>query len=250
MLISISELISQSWHNYLKTWTKFLPLLGILFLLTTFRYLSGFLSLYIESKTNLSELSVDIVLFLLLIAFFFLWTWASIAIIRLTGQLRNNLPSEDTKSNFSQSKKYIIPSLLISLLVGLIIGFGTILFLIPGIIFFVWFYFSNYTVVFEDKKMEAFKTSKDLAVGRWFSMAFRVVLPKILYLFVMLVIIYLITTITNLIFDPSETSLKLFNGFTKDIITVLTIPLFVWSDVLLYFSAKENPSQLVTPIQK
>ncbi|GAI05360.1 unnamed protein product [marine sediment metagenome] len=64
---------------------------------------------------------------------------------------------------------------MVSLLTGLIVGLGFLLLIIPGIIFTIWFVFSTYTVICEDKKgFKALSRSKELVKGYWWPTAKRV----------------------------------------------------------------------------
>jgi len=58
--------------------------------------------------------------------------------------------------------------LWVSFLVGLAVGLGTLLLIIPGIIFAVWFTFSVYILVFEGQKgTQALRRSRELVKGYW-----------------------------------------------------------------------------------
>ncbi|MFA6547536.1 MAG: hypothetical protein WCT11_01160 [Candidatus Magasanikbacteria bacterium] len=251
MLITISELIHQSWSNYLKTLRRFAPFLGVLLVGFIIRYFLGFVGLYLDAYTKLSNLSVDITITLIMAVLAFLAIWTTYAMVKSTQLIQKNLPLVSFKESYIRTAHYIIPTFLLSLLVALIVITGSILFLIPGIIFAVWYYYVNYVVIFEDQKdLSSFKTSKQLIVGRWFSMALRIVIPKIIFLIVVIILNILVENIIFTIFNPSVVKINLIIELVYGIIASLTLPLFIWSDTILYFSAKENPTTNLPPIIK
>jgi len=68
----------------------------------------------------------------------------------------------------SKSWPLILTYLLVAILAGLAILGGFILLIIPGFIFAVWFSFSTFTLVLENKRgVEALKASKALVAGRF-----------------------------------------------------------------------------------
>jgi len=251
MLITISELLTQSWDNYLKTLRRFAPFLGVLLAVFIVRYFLGFTGLYLNAYTKLSTLSVDLAIMLIIVALSFLGVWTSLAIIKSTELIKKNLPLMTFKESYIKTTHYIIPTILLSLLIALIVMVGSVLFLIPGIIFAIWYYFVNYIIIFEDQtNLTALKTSKQLIVGRWFSMAFRIVIPKIIFLIGVIVLSAVIQNIIIKIFDPSNIKIELIAQLVSGIITAVTLPLFLWSDAILYFSAKENKFTNTLPISK
>lgn len=242
MLITISELIHQSWSNYLKTMRRFAPFLGVLLVGFIIRYFLGFVGLYLNAYTQLSNLAVDLTITLIMAVLAFIGIWTTFAIIKSTQLIQKNLPLVSFKESYIRTAHYIIPTFLLSLLVALIVMVGSVLFLIPGIIFFFWYYYVNYVVIFEDQKnLGSFKISKQLVVGRWFSMALRIVLPKIVFLVVVVILNILVENIIFTVFSPSAVKINLIIELVYGIIASLTLPLFIWSDTILYFSAKDNP---------
>lgn len=251
MLLTIVELTQQSWNNYLKTYRQFLPFLSVILGGLIIRYFIGFLGLYLNAYSKLSDLSVDLSMALIIAALSFLGIWTSFAIIKTTQLILKKQPPTSFKETYINTARYIIPTFFLSLLVALAIFAGSILFLIPGIIFAIWYYFVNYVIVFEDQmSLTSLKTSKQLVVGRWFSMAFRIVLPKLIFLIGIILLDILLENLIIKTFNPSDIKIKLLTPFISGIITTLTLPLFIWSDTILYFNAKENPVSTVLPISK
>jgi len=76
-----------------------------------------------------------------------------------------------------KGKELVFPLIWIGFLTGLIIGGGFILLIIPGIIFMVWFFFSQFILVKEDiHGMSALLKSREYVRGEWFNVALRLLL--------------------------------------------------------------------------
>lgn len=251
MLLTIVELTQQSWNNYLKTYRQFLPFLGVLLAGFVIRYFLGFAGLYLSAYTRMSNLSVDLTLASMIAVLSFLGVWTSFVIIKQAQMIHRGFPLTTFKESYINTAKYIIPTFLLSLLVALAIFAGSLLFLIPGIIFAAWYYFINYVIIFEDQtNLNSLKISKQLIVGRWFRMAFRIVIPKIAFLIGIIILDILFENLIIKIFNPSAIKIELLTPLISGFITTLTLPLFVWSDTILYFNAKENPVSTVLPVSK
>ncbi len=86
--------------------------------------------------------------------------------------IKNNYSS--AKENFIQSKGYFWSYVWVSIVVSVVIGLWTLLLIIPGIIFAVYFTLVNYTFFFEDfKGYSALKRSKELVKGYWWAVCGR-----------------------------------------------------------------------------
>lgn len=82
---------------------------------------------------------------------------------------------------YKESLPLFFPFILVSLLQFLAIFSGFILLIIPGIIFAIWFMFSQFSLLAEDERgRKALKRSKGLVKGKWWSVFGRVVLFFIL----------------------------------------------------------------------
>jgi len=89
--------------------------------------------------------------------------------------------------------------LWISILIGLIVALGFILLIIPGIIFAVWYSFSTYILVAEDRKgIDALKRSKEVVRGFWWKVLWRYIVLG-LFIFVITLPIGMLTSIGMLL---------------------------------------------------
>ncbi len=82
----------------------------------------------------------------------------------------------DVKKALSKAWGNMGPFFWVSFLMGLAIFAGFLLFIVPGIIFAVWFAFSLYIFVFEGARgTEALKKSKELVKGNWWPVFGRII---------------------------------------------------------------------------
>jgi tetratricopeptide (TPR) repeat protein len=85
------------------------------------------------------------------------------------------------KEIFSYTKQYSIPLILHTIMKGAILFFSYLAFIIPGIIFHVWFYFSSNVLIEEDiAGLNALYRSKEYVRGRWFKLYGRIVLVGVI----------------------------------------------------------------------
>lgn len=99
----------------------------------------------------------------------FSWGWGACVAASLDETL-------DTRAAFAVAREKLLPFALVSFLVGFIITGGYLLFVIPGIIFSVWFFFANFVIFDDDTRgMSALLKSKAYTAGRWFDVFLRLV---------------------------------------------------------------------------
>ena len=81
------------------------------------------------------------------------------------------------KKVFLSTKPYLWSFFWVSFLSGIATAVGFILFIIPGIIFGVWFSLSLYVFIFEDiKGTSALKKSKEMVKGYWWPVFGRIII--------------------------------------------------------------------------
>lgn len=93
------------------------------------------------------------------------------------------------KEAFTEAKPFIPSYLALAILTGVLVLLWSLLLIIPGIIFSVYYSFAVYAFFFEGQKgIKAIKRSKALVKGYWWPVAGRVLgLSLIIWLFMMLV---------------------------------------------------------------
>ena len=240
MLISVQDLIKKSYELYAKNAKLFftyavivsLPSVALSVLVTILR-----------SVFNLKELTFlttlyAILFFILGVVAYFLSLWFSIAFIKTISNSYNGKNAENITKVIGDTKKFIIPTLIVSVLTGLAVLAGFLLLIIPGIIFSVWFAFSFYVVVLEEKHgTEAMKESKKMVEGRWLATFIRLLVPSLLFLIVSGI---LLTPFNYVMANSKSILISNMVDILSSIISIALAPLLVASQAILYNELKKT----------
>jgi hypothetical protein len=264
MLLSASQILQKSWKTYTFNFKKFLPFIGFF---TALFFLQAAPEIYnaLEAHYGLLINSAVVVLIVLLVFVAIISVvsiWGIAAMSFFIRDLLTNQPTQKLSAYLKNSQKFLPPMIITSLLVGFIVFGGTLLFLIPGIIFSVWYAFIINTVLFENKQgMEALDASKTLVIGRWWKILWRLVVPGFLYTLAAFLLITIVlwpfngsstfvqsyeltdsSLLLNSLSEPLGRSLPtvLLDNLVFSVIFALIIPLSTLSFIILYQSAKEN----------
>src|SRR3989344_5231066 len=181
MLKTATELIVDSWDLYAKNWRRFLPFIIMIFLPTLILSALGTITLYLSVYLPSSSLASNIIILIVFAASIVFAIWVTIALAKALSDCLLAKPTE-WKEAFLTSSNLIWPIILTSFLVSLSVIGGTLLFILPGIIFAVWYSFASYTVIFEGAKgLSAMRASKSLVVGRWWPIAWRLAIAALIF---------------------------------------------------------------------
>lgn len=124
----------------------------------------------IQEQTSPGLLSI-ILLAVVIVALTLSIISAASLILAVENPSRYENPIEALKAGM----KFFLPMLWIMAISALVYLGGLLLFIIPGIIFAIWFAFSYFTLVFEGKRgWAAMQASKAYVTGRWFPVAGRI----------------------------------------------------------------------------
>jgi hypothetical protein len=242
MLITAKEIITKSVETYQANWKKFLPYMIMIFIPAL---LTGFAGLF--SPLNLeSNFTLGLWLYIALVIVFSIFTiWFSSALVKTIAAAIENKKMNEPKKEILDAKKYIIPIILASILTGIIIFLGVIFFVIPGIIFAIWFAFISYEIILEDKKiMESLRNSKALVTGRWWAVLWRLFAPGIVFALIIwigqLIIGMPFAFIKNNISEVIGNLLIIIEGTA---VAVIIAPLSSIAPTMLYLDLKKNKQQ-------
>lgn len=145
----------------------------------------------------------------------FSWGWGACVAASLDESL-------DLRGAFALAREKLIPFALVSFLVGFIIAGGYLLFVIPGIIFSVWFFFAHFVIFDDDTSgMSALLKSKAYTAGRWFD------------IFLRLLVIWVCSAVLGVI------------PVVGPILALLAIPYIVVYQALLFKDLKETAGDVV-----
>ena len=195
------------------------------------------------------ETAVQTILYLLQIL---LIVWATNAMIVVTfAAIRKKEIKLDVLGG--KAWRLVPPVIVVAVLNTLIILGGLLLLLIPGLIFSVWYGFSQMEVVLHKKRgWQALAASQTLVHGRFWPVAWRLVAgPVILLLgYVFIVAILIATTLFTvspeaaLIAQPT-----LWQEVIASILDMLALPLFVIYSTLVYLDLHDSRKGISTKEQ-
>ncbi len=175
--------------------------------------------------------------------------WISMAFIRtINAKYTNNTPG-NIREELLSIKSLIIPAIATYLIMGLIVAGGFILFIIPGILFSIWFAFSIYNIAIEKNKdpIEALRKSKQLVQGRWWEVFWRILAPGLTFAIIAIIIQGIINWPLNYITESmGENSfaflfLVSLTAVINVVISLIFTPLTTAAPTILYVELKKTP---------
>lgn len=174
-LMSVEELLSKSWEVYKSRFWSIVGLMGVFLLFRLLFLIIGLISgtgvgigtIFLsgtEIKTTPEGWPGFIIIFLfLLLIGIFLQSWINASLIYLIKERGQKI---GIKKSLKKGWSVLLSFIWIGFLVGLRVFGGSLLFIIPGIIFAVWFAFSEYVLIDEGiKGSKALSRSKELVKG-------------------------------------------------------------------------------------
>ncbi len=248
MLTSATDLIGRGWNNYRRYWRNFLPYILLVITTGIVVFLAGYIGMELELRLKASRLINDIIILLIYLASLVFSLWLTIGLVQTTASTWKNQTPVKWKETLINSNHLIIPVIINSILVTLLVAVGSILFVIPGIIFFVWYNFASYAIILDNKSWsESFTASKSLVIGRWWHIAWRMLAIILAYTIISTIMQFIIVSIVSNIHGLSSTTLAIINNSLASFINILLVPPLVGSLVGLYLSAKETPVVNIPP---
>lgn len=211
--------MKESWEIYKSKFVVFV-------LIMLFISLPGLFNSYTR-LFDINNLKIFDIVVIFIIPMIFS-TWGQAAMIYAT---------RDKNVNFSDSLKLglskLVPIFLLMMLTVLIVVGGFILLIIPGIIFMVWFAFSQFALINENLGViKSLKRSRELVRGKWWD-----VFGRLLFLLLISILFEIPSAILGRL-DPGITGGILVNTATSAVITpLMTIYMF-----LLYTNLKGSKS--------
>lgn len=174
-LIDIGQLLKNSWDFYKENFWNYAGIVLIpivlsfiaLFILTLagvggilfWKFGAGFIFIFVAIVVYLALVTVGL--------------WGGAALLYAVCYKEEKL---DVFESFKKSKYLILPYFWVALLVSVVVFAGFILFVIPGIIFVIWFQFAEYALVKENiRGTKALSKSRELVKGYWWPIAGRLV---------------------------------------------------------------------------
>lgn len=248
-LIHVSDLVHQVTALYRKHFFDFLRLLLWLLVPTI---LADLLTIIPANESLKDVLGVALTIITIVASL-----WLSVMLVDLVR--RFNGSSGDAKKLEKRSWGVwgrVIDFMLITLLQGLVVGIGFLLFIVPGVIFWGWFSFARYAVLVDGVSpgSQALRASRDLVIGRFWKVAWRWIGSYLYFgVFLFLVLSILFAVVGALTGNPAAAFQGMvtysfenpgdqlwWTSLIMDIITILATPVFVAVGVMLYEDAKRS----------
>ena len=254
MLISAKEIINKSIDLYKNNWELFLKYMLWLFIPTGIIAITSTIlgTFFVAVNTYGFGIPVIIYILIFLIASI-INIWISLTFTRVLAVKYERGNNKDIKQELYEGVPLIIPAILISILVGLIVLGGIILFIIPGIIFSIWLAFAFYAVVIDKNKPSiALGKSKELVKGRWWKVLWKLLAPAIIFNLVLLLVQWIITLPLDTILQnltkntPTFTFLLTLFTLISTAIGLLFVPLTAAAPVILYLELKKHPNKNIS----
>lgn len=237
MLISASDIISRSLKLYGDNWKHLVKYVVLLLI-------PGLLVIVLTSASLLvlpgdSSLAI-IVYFVLAIVVSLLSLWITIGLMKTIVDCYTGAALKHFKEELKLSAPLIVPVIIASLLAGLAILGGLIMLVIPGIIFALWFTFTTYAVIVDNKKtVEALKFSKSLVKGRWWGVFWRLLAPGVVFTVAIFIFQWLVGLPIR-IMGGGGLALTLLSGLVQTVVQVFTAPLSIIAASIVYIELKRN----------
>lgn len=247
-LLGAGDLIENSWLIYRNNWKKlakpafwmFLPTLLVtaVSLLLRILQINDILALIISLLVSIPAYLVQI--------------WATMIFVLLLDAALSKREFDVRNLSLDAVRKFL-PALWVVVLTGLAILGGFIAFVIPGVIFAVWFAFAYYEAVLNNAKgVEALKKSRALVTGRFFATLWRLGAGTLFWS----VIIWLAISTLFLLFgalsqpwkelvsgEPGATYISAILDVVANAVQSLSAPLFTAVGVILFRALKETKTE-------
>lgn len=245
MLIGAGEIIDHSWDLFRGKFRIYLPLL--VWALIPSVVLSIAENILVSAIPD-RALVVMAVSFLLSVPVWLVSLYVTITMIQATAALIKNEQPEPARL-LRGAVAVFVPALLTSIAVSLIVLAGFVFFIIPGIIFGVWFAFSLYHTVLDGVRWrEALRASRALTAGRWGAVLWRLSAPNVFWRLAVSVIAYALVFVINglsgnwsiAVEDSSSAWLQMTTGGVSALVQGLSTPLFIISTLVLFFDLKRE----------
>jgi len=230
-LANITQLLKENWRIYRL---KIKTLLGIIGLPVGFSFLFWILMYFLTGTSLRYSIWFSIIRAISYLGSLFLWLWA------IPSLLYNLKENTGIKESYKRGFKIFGPYIWVYFLLEIIIAGGFLLFIIPGILFFIWFSLAIFVLVFEERK--GFNTlfrSKHLVKGKFWGVLVR-------FLVLGLIIGLVLSAVFALInFGIGNKQIeKQMSKVMSYLIQLFVLPFFLIYGFLIYNNLKEIKAEI------
>jgi len=245
MLIKARDLMRESWTLYKNNFLFFIKIAAWLLI-------PAVILTVLPALDTGGKFFGLINIFSLLVYLFTIFFLASLISIALVLAINGLLKKErvDMKAIYNASYSKIISYIWISVLVTVAILGGTLLLIIPGIIFSIWFSFSLYILILSGSRgTQSLSESRELVKGYFWPVLWRWVAPYFVFGLLLTVIFVIPVYLIGLAIGNPMAGFAAETPWWADLISsvfsILTVPLFTIIGVLLYNSLKKEKESTV-----
>lgn len=246
MLITATELVKQTLHFYSVHYRVIIKYL--LFVIGAWLLIFANSTLGFNTTAFISETGkqISLITSLVLQIIFLIISYIVLLSFKrgMAHIIRGTIPTSIWREVLN-TRKIFWKAIGVSILYGLIVFGGSLLLIIPGIIFGFWFYFSRLGVILDNQSpIEALKTSKKLVAGRFGAVLWRLCAPTMFYVIVFSSISWaIITPGQYYLVSTGSTSVFLITTILGVIFNFLIVPITTLTPILLYEHLKQAPAQ-------
>jgi MFS family permease len=241
--MSASEIIVQSWDFYKKNWKQVFSYIGclIVFCISYALLILGVITLYYLAGHIFSWQAYLVINLLLggglLVAALWALTWVNAAYLHIFKNSLEHKSITPLKRALEEGGQHVWSIVWVNILMGLIIFGGSLLFIFPGIIFTVWYYFAVYETVFFNKRgTKALAGSKQLVLGRTGQVLWRILIPVLVFAIPLILAEFIGSAIVSF---GGNFALVLGVGFSVGV-NILVAPIILIASLILYLDLKHN----------
>ncbi len=205
------------------------------------------------SSTLPKGVATTILIVITVLAQIFISLWMAICLMRATNTLSSG-QKLDPQTLSQESVRRIQPVLLTGLLQALIILGGLLLFIVPAVLFWVWYGLAQLAAAIDDQRpVAALGASRALVQGRFFPALWRIfagpVVIGVLYAFVLGFVLLFLSNMfgvdSSVLFSDHP---PLWAQLIEAVADVFVIPLFIIYSVLLYQNLKASALEKVPSV--
>jgi len=230
-LKNITQLLKESWRIY---WLKFKTLLGIIGIPVGFQFFFLFLIYFLSSTSFRYSIWFSILEVIASLGSFFLWLWT---IPSLFYNLKENT---GVRESYRKGFKILSSYIWVYFLLTIIIAGGFLLFIIPGILFSIWFSLALFVLIFEGKRgFDALFRSKQLVKGKFWRVLLRFLgLGLIIGIGLFLILVLVSFGIEN------EQIIERISELLGYLLQLFVLPFFLIYGFLIYQNLREIKSEI------
>jgi hypothetical protein len=245
MLISALELIKRSFDLYKKNLEVFFSYSLLIFAPNAMLFV---LAIIISSVFDLNtdpfvDTMYGLIFILMTIIGLFISMWLTIAFLRVISERLENKNYGNFKEELLFAKGKLLSVITTTILATLAVLGGTLLFVVPGIIFSVWFFFYMFAAVLDNEKDSgALKFSKNLVVGRMWSVILLLLIPTLLCFIAISIAQF---PLKQVIDASNSLAINIIMYLIGTMISALFMPFLMVSQTILYTELKKT----IQPVQ-